>query len=131
MGGATKEEEYLDITVDDAGFYEKTGVLYPSQLQELGFEGDHLYCAFRQSDVKMLLELCDKDPRYHIISGKCGRFENRYVPDRNIYMLAEGDKNPNLVLDMCLKKNPHLLMEEMLDKALAMHHSIDRGDKAK
>jgi hypothetical protein len=35
-------------------------------------------------------------------------------------MLAEGDNNPNLVLNLCLTKNPDLLSEEMLEEALAM-----------
>ena len=132
MGGATKQKNYLEITDDCDLFYERTGILRrPSQLQALGIPSDDIGTAFWEKSTGMLLEFCVENPRYHVVSASSGRFENRYVPGRNIYMLAEGDRNPNFVLDMCLKKNPNLLMEEMLDQALAMHTSIDGGHKAK
>ena len=130
MGGATCKNNCLEITDDHKLFEERTGLLSSWELEELGFHMDDLSGMFGDSAAGILVEFCTKNPQYHIVSASCGRFENRYVSGRNVYMLAEGDKNPNLVLDMCLKKDPNLLMEEMLDKALAMNHSVDRGDKA-
>ena len=131
MGDATMKKNNLEITDDCDAFEERTGLLSNPELEELGFHMDDLSGMFDDYSDGMLLAFCAKNPRYHVVSVSCGRFENRHVPGRNVYMLAEGDKNPNLVLDMCLKKNSNLLMEEMLDKALAIHHSIDQGDKAK
>ena len=130
MGGATSKENYLEITDDFDAFEERIGLLSSWDLEEQGFQLEDLSGMFWECSIGILQEFCIKNSKYHIVSASCGRFENRYVLGRNVYMLAEGDKNPNLVLDMCLKKDPNLLMEEMLEKALAMNHSVNRGDKA-
>ena len=56
--------------------------------------------------------------------------ENRFVPNKNLYMLANGDQNPNLVLDIFWKKDRHLLLEDRLNEALTMGSPVDRRHKA-
>jgi hypothetical protein len=129
MSSATKQEIYLEVTDDFDAFEERTGLLSSWELARLGFQMNDLSGMFWECSTGILLEFCKNNSQYHIVSASCGRFENRYVPGKNVYMLAEGDRNPNLVLDMCLKRDQHLLMDEMLEKALAMNHSVNRGDK--
>ena len=132
MSGATVKKNVLEITDDYDGFVKRTGLLWsPFQVAALGIPSDDFDSTFWEKSVSMLLQFCAANRRYHIVSVSCGRFENRYVPGRNIYMLAEGDDQQDLVLDMCLKKDKNLLMEEMLEETLAMHRSIDRGDETK
>ena len=132
MGSAAQQENCLDITDEVDVFTRRTGLLWSQwQVEKLGFHREEISGMFGDSSVGMLLEFCAENPEYHIVSASCGRFENRYFPHKNVYMLAEGDNSPNLVLDMCLKKDPNLLMEEMLEEGLAINHSVDRGCKAK
>ena len=132
MAGATKQENSFDITDDYYLFAKKTGMnLTREQLDELGLPPGDIGNMFFEKSTSMLLRFCSENPKYHIVSASRGCFENRYVSGRNIYKLADGDKNPHLVLDMCLKKDPHLLLEEMLEEALSINGSIDRGHKAK
>ena len=132
MGGATVKENSVDLLDDFAMFAERTGlIIAPEDLSMLGLHMDDIQAAFWGSSSDMLLEFCKQHPQYHIvtITGP-GRLENRYIPRKNIYMLAAGDSHPGRVIDMCLKKDPNLHLEEMLDETLAKSYSIDRGDKA-
>jgi hypothetical protein len=59
-----------------------------------------------------------------------GLLVNQFIPGRdNLYHLACGDRNPNLVLDDLLHKSAELFMEEGLAEALAMIPDIDGSDK--
>ncbi|MBF0441361.1 MAG: hypothetical protein HQK54_05605 [Oligoflexales bacterium] len=132
MIGATQKPTQLNITDDHSLFVKKTGMLCrPHQLIELGFRMDNISCMFWESEAEALLQFCKENPEYHIISATNGRFENRYVPSRNVYMLAKSDKDPNFILDMCLKKSPSLVAKEGLEEALAIISNIDRGHKPK
>ena len=131
MAGAFNQKNLQEITDDWNEFRKRTGMmLNPSQFAALPFRPDNVCGAFGESQARQLLEFCGEHPEFHIISSTSGVFENRYVPHQNLYMLAEGDSNPNLVLNMCLKKSWELLSEEMLEEALAMDTSVNRSDKA-
>ena len=131
MNGATVHRNQLEVTNDIGPFYRRIGLLctYP-QLEWLGFYLDNSEGMFTLSQSRMLLEFCRDNPEYHVVTcTHPGRLENRYVPGKNVYLLAEGDKNPNLVLDMFWKKNACLLEEEMFDQALAIASNVDRSHK--
>ena len=120
MGGATVKKNYLNLMDDFAMFVERTGlIIAPEDLSMLGLPLADIQAAFWGSSSDMLLEFCEQYPQYHIvtITGP-GRLENKYIPCKNIYMLAAGDSHPGLVIDMCLKKDPNLLLEEMLMRLL-------------
>ncbi|MBF0441546.1 MAG: hypothetical protein HQK54_06550 [Oligoflexales bacterium] len=131
MGSGTKRENDLDVTEDYNLFIERTGLLLSQrQVTALGIRTDNIGATFWESSTGMLLDFCKENPMYHVVTIiRPGRIENRYIPRKNIYMLASGDKNPKLVLDMCLKKDPNLFIEGMLEEALAMSCSVDRGHK--
>ena len=132
MGAATRQENYVEVTDDYSDFMKRIGLLFgPRQMSVIGIPPDEIWGTFWESSSSMLLAFCKENPTYHILTSTGpGRFENRYIPGQKFYLLGEGDKNPNLVLDICLIKNPNLLLEEMLEEALAKSYSVDRGDKA-
>ena len=133
MRGATKQEYQPEVTNDISAFYRRVGLLSSHlHLEPLGFYLDNICGTFSESYAISLLEYCKRNPKYHIVtSTQPGRLENRYVPDKNLYLLAEGDKNANLVLNIFWQKDPSLLLEEMVDEALAIGPSVDRSNKAK
>jgi len=47
----------------------------------------------------LLIDFCDSNLGYHIISGFQGKVYNKFVPKARLYYLAEGDADPDLFLD--------------------------------
>jgi hypothetical protein len=133
MSGASKFEHQLEITNESSAFYRRIGLLKTyRQLKLLGLFIDEIIAAFDESQTGMLQDFCAENPDCHIVTfTEPGRLENRFVPNNNLYMLANGDQNPDLVLDIFWKKDRHLLLEEGLDQALAMGSPVDRRHKAK
>ena len=133
MSGASKFEHQLEITNESSAFYRRIGLLCTyQQLQPLGFNHNEIIAVFDESQTGILLDFCSENPDCHIVTyTQPGRMENRFVPNKNLYMLANGDQNPNLVLDIFWKKDRHLLLEERLDEALTMSSPVDRRHKAK
>ena len=133
MSGASQWEHRLEITNDSSSFYRKIGLLKTyRQLKPLGLAINEIIAMFDESQTGMLQDFCEENPDCHIVTfTQPGRLENRFVPNNNLYMLADGDQNPDLVLDIFWKKDRHLLLEEGLDQALAMGSPVDRCHKAK
>ena len=133
MSGASMQENYSEMVDDFSQFRERTGLLCSlSEVETLGFHVDNIAGTFWESHIPMLLDFCKENPLYHVVtSTRPGRFENKYIPHRNLYILAEGDKNPNLIFDIAHNKNTNLLYEEMFEEALAIRPSINRGYKTK
>ena len=125
--GATRFHDRKEVTDDCHVFFKKTGgILYYKKLEELGFEVSNFSGHFMSSEVSRLVDFCRKHPRYHIITmTHIGIFENHYVPDKKVYLLADGDSNPSLALHVFLKKNSDLFLEEGFAKALAIISQID------
>ncbi len=133
MSGASKFEHQAEITNDASAFYSRIGLLKTyRQLRPLGLEISEIIAVFDQSQIGMLQEFCTENPDHHIVTlTRPERLENRFVPNNNLYMLANGDSNPDLVLDIFWKKNRYLVLEEGFDEALAMGSSVDRRNKTK
>ena len=129
--GASSKQYVKEVTDDYEVFYKRTGLIYDYQkLELLGFKMFSFAGHFQLSSVPSLMEFCKINPKYHIITTtNPGRYENRYVPDKRSYYLGDGDKNKNLVLNLCLHKSPDLFAEEGLAQALAMFPDIDGGDE--
>ena len=119
---AVAHERRIEMYDELLAFYGRTGLIYSfSELMRLGFAKDDVTGAFRSDRIAELLEYCAKRPAFHVITmTQSGRYENRYVPGKKVYYLADGDKNPYLVLNLFLQKSPDLFAEEGLAKALAM-----------
>jgi hypothetical protein len=102
-------------------------IIRNEDLEWLGIQRNNCSGMFDQSQVHLIIAFCEANPDYHIVSvTRPGRLANRYILGKRIFFLAHGDDNPRLVLNPFLKKDEHLLAEEMLDEALAMVPDIDR-----
>ena len=125
--GAKAESNAIQITDDYCAFSDQTGIFLTSiELAFLGFQRDCFSGFFRSPELPAILAFCKENPSYHIISvTEPGRYENRYVSGKQLYFLGDGDTNPNLVLNLFLKKSPELFAEEGLAEALAMIDKID------
>ena len=104
-----------------------TGKLfYYKELEWLGFYLDNVNGRFGQNQVDLLLDFCEKNPEYHIMTQTHpGRYVNRYIPGNDSYFLANGDKNPTLMLNPFIRENADLFAEDMLNTALAVIADIN------
>jgi hypothetical protein len=130
---ASSKQYIKEVTDDYELFYERTGFIYDYQeLESLGFEMFSFAGNFLPSSVPGLMTFCKKNPNYHIITTTDpGRYENCYVPGKRSYHLGNGDKNQNLVLNLCLHKSPELFAEETLAQAFAIFPDIYGGNERK
>ena len=129
--GARFKENLVEVTDDCHAFFERTGTLrYYEDVEALGFETFDVIGHFMGSRAEELVGFCTDQPNYHIVTvTRSGYYENRYVPGQSLYYLANGDSNPNLVLNIFLHKHPELFAEEGLAKALAIIAQVDGGDE--
>ena len=123
-------ENKWKITDDANLFYQRTGLIsHFEELLSLGFARSDYSGAFWGPQVEALINYCKNDPCYHIITITVpGRYENRYIPGKNLYYLADGDQNPTLILDLLLHKSLSHFAKEGLTKAFAIifdgHRSV-------
>jgi hypothetical protein len=118
-----KKEYNLLITDNSNEFYDITGLIYCfMDLIRLGFSRDHTFSGlFIADDVPMLLDYCKRNPTYHLITVTgSGRYENRFIAGERFYYLGNGDKDPDLVLDLLLYKSEAEFMRVGFAKALAI-----------
>ena len=123
---ASAQQDKLEIMVSTPAFYDRTGIIVDYQeIEWLGFNLDNFVGMFGQEDLAALLKFCEENPEYHIVSNtELGRSINKYVPDRKIYQLANGDKNPNLVLNWSLDPMRPLIHEDILREAFAVLNDV-------
>ena len=134
MTGLKRHEPHWEVTDDVQVFFRRTGMLYwYAELEWLGFNLNNVFGLFDNSHRGQLEKFCEENPEYHIMTTTApGLLVNQYVPAKdNLYHLARGDRNPNLVLDDLLHKNAELFLEEGMAKALAMVSDMDDRNKSK
>ena len=116
-----------DLYTDGIAFAERTGRLTDwREILSLGLEPDSVSGGFFADKASVLLNFVQRDPAYHIITfvGP-DRYVNRFVAGQNtIYMLADGDADPNLIFYPFAAPDWHLVFEDMISKTLAMLKDI-------
>ena len=120
----------LEVMTSSAAFHRRTGLIGDyREIEWLGFELSNYVGIFMEEDLPELLEFCEANPEYHIVTcTDPGRNVNRYIPGKKIYHLADGDKNPNLVLNWLLDEKRPLIDEDLRREVLAMlSEGKDRG----
>ena len=130
---ATCQKNQTEVLDNIHAFFRRTGIVsYFKELEWLGFEPNKFSGSFRDAEVVSLINFCENDSDYHIVTmTHPGQMENRYVPGKRIYLLARGDKNPNLALNPFLHKSVDLFTEEVFDKIRTMVSEVDGGDEVK
>ena len=131
MEGARHTAKQIEITDDSQLFYARTGLIFSYlQLEKIGFQMESFSGFFTASRLDELFDFCKREPSYHIISiARPGRYENRYISSKKLYYLGDGDKNPELVLDLFLRKSSHEVIEEGLAKAFAVIFDRNRSEE--
>jgi hypothetical protein len=116
-----------DLYTDGVAFAERTGELNDwNELLRLGLEPDTVAGGFFSEKADVLLKFVRRDPAYHIITfvGP-DRYVNKFVGGpKTLYLLADGDADPNLVCYPFLAPDWHLVFEDTISKTLAMLKDI-------
>jgi hypothetical protein len=98
-------------------FFKRVGQIWIfEELMFLGVEPERLTGRFRSKSVHLLQDFCAKEPGYHIISCQDYKIYNRYLAKANGYYLADGDNDPNLMVDLLSR----LTADEFLQVGQAM-----------
>ena len=129
--GAVANENKMTLLVDIDEFNDRVGLVWDYyELEWLGFKPFD-YCGHFDPDIlPQLLDFCRLNPEYHIVSGfRGGRKINKLVPDARCYWLANGDRDPSLLLNFLHDPNLPLVMEEIITAAAAVFRDIkNRGE---
>jgi len=128
---ATGREDHIELIVDINEFCNRVGLVSSHlELEWLGFKTESFGGTFRARCLPELFAFCVEHPEYHIVTyTDQGRVANKYVPDKNLYYLGTGDKNPCLVLNHLIDPARALATEKMICAALAMVDDVNTGDK--
>jgi hypothetical protein len=129
--GATGREDQIVLVVDIDEFHRRVGLVGSYlELEWLGFKIESYGGSFRARRLPELIGFCTANPEYHIVTyTDLGRFANKNVPDKDLYFLAKGDKNPNLVLNHLIDPARALITEETICSALSVLSDLNTGDK--
>ena len=127
---ASARENRIELIVDINIFYKRVGMVDNYyELEWLGFKTHYFSGSFEAESVPELLKFCQENLDYHIVSyTDHGRYENKYVPGHVLYRLANGDRDPTLVLNHLVDPNRVLIAEEVVCAALAVLHDVKTGD---
>ena len=117
LANPSRIELYTDCDV----FESKVGLIRNYyHLEFVGIQAQSVSGCFRLDSAEMLLEFCLTNPEFHIVSCVApGRYVNYYEPGDHVYFLADGDRNPTLVLNHLISPDWHLEYEDMVSSALA------------
>ncbi|MBM4253599.1 MAG: hypothetical protein FJ146_16650 [Deltaproteobacteria bacterium] len=127
MGAIHKEK--IEFTTSYEEFRDRVKLICSyKEIEWLGLEPKSISGMFFRDDATTLLRFCRENPSYHIvtITGPT-RYENRFIADQRIYLLAQGDSNPQLLLNWSLARDFHLQLEEGTCQALAVIDDIKNG----
>ncbi|MCX6106204.1 MAG: hypothetical protein NTY08_10285 [Proteobacteria bacterium] len=129
--GATANQANIELLVSAIEFRARVGLVDDYfELEWLGFKLDNLCGIFRSADLTPLIEFCSNHPEYHIVSTIApGRYVNKYVPDGCSYALANGDKNPTIMLNHLLDPQWPLILEDAISAAFTEPHDVKNGSK--
>ena len=126
---ATGREDHIELIVDMDEFCRRVGLVSSHvELEWLGFKMESFGGTLRARRLPELLAFCAENPEYHIMTyTDLGRIANKYVPDKDLYFLAKGDKNPCLVLNHLIDPARALAMERTICAALAVVDDVNTG----
>jgi hypothetical protein len=99
MAGYANENR-IELISDRYKFKHYTGMILDfREIQWLGLTLDNTVGMFCDERINTLLRFVEVNRDYHIVtSDSAYRWINRYIPGYDVYYLAEGNKNPYLVL---------------------------------
>lgn len=92
----------MKVTHDHHEFYRTTGmIIMLPRVKQLGLITDDVGATFWPNEMDDVLDFCAKNPQFHIVTylGE-GIFVNRYDERGLMFQLAEGDADPEYMLNI-------------------------------
>jgi hypothetical protein len=121
-----RQKKFRATSDELGGFFRQVGrVWIYEELMFLGLEPDWPTGEFGRDRLHLLQDFCAREPGYHIISCKDHKLYNKLVPDARVYHLADGDDDPNLMVNLLSR----LSADEFLQVGQTMLASVVRDVK--
>ncbi|MBM4252921.1 MAG: hypothetical protein FJ146_13195 [Deltaproteobacteria bacterium] len=110
--------QIFDVTADELQqFFKQVGKVWIyEELKFLDLEPDMMTGEFWGDKVQSLIDFCEENPKYHVISCSGRKIYNKYVPDAFSYHLADGNSDPGLFFDF----ESRLSIQELLQIGYTM-----------
>ncbi|MCX6107594.1 MAG: hypothetical protein NTY08_17355 [Proteobacteria bacterium] len=91
----------FDDTADELQqFFKRVGKVWIyEELKFLDLDPDMMTGEFWGDKVQSLINFCDVNTKYHVISCRGRKIYNKFVPDSSSYHLADGNADPDLFFD--------------------------------
>ena len=90
-----------EVSDDLHAFFKRVGKVWIyDELKFLDLEPEMLTGEFGSDRVQSLIDFCESNSEYHIISSVDGKVYNKFIPKARVYYLAGGDTDPNLMVDL-------------------------------
>ncbi|MBM4254147.1 MAG: hypothetical protein FJ146_19450 [Deltaproteobacteria bacterium] len=130
--GARARVDKIELYVSYSDFNRRIGLINNYyDLVSLGLEGHDFSGCFMCDDLSQLIDFCREHRQYHIVTcDGPGRRVNRLIQGKDYYMLANGDRDPALVLNYLLDPDWPLSYEDGVSSALAELDNIKNGRKS-
>ncbi len=127
--GARAREDVMVLYVNYSEFNRRIGLITNYyDLESLGLRGHDFSGTFSRRQLVQLIRFCEINRQYHIVTcDGPGRSINRLIHGKSYYMIANGDKDPALMLNYLLDPNWLLNHEDGVSSALAELDDIKNG----
>jgi len=129
--GARANVQKIELILRSRDFNRRVGLISNyDDLEWLGLTGHCFAGSFSRKHLPDLLRFCAENPEYHIVTcDGPGRSVNRLLPDRDFYKIANGDKDPCLVLNYLLNPDLQVSWEDTISSTLAESDHIKNRSK--
>lgn len=124
----------MRVCFDYFEFLNVAGVILDrDRVQELGFENNDSCASFYEHNVQKIIDFCKTNPQYHIVtSAGPDILYNRYDSRGDMFQLADGDPDPNYMLDSSRQREQLAKASaELAYKLLAALNSGKRSEDTK
>ena len=110
-------------------FFKRVGKIWIyEELKFLELEPQMMTGEFWSGSVQLLIDFCDSNPGYHIITSTDGKVFNKFIAKAHFYYLADGDTDPDLVVDLGAGLKVQELLEIRHTMFTPIFGKIDGGD---
>jgi hypothetical protein len=97
----SRQQRFRATSIELQQFFKRVGKIWLyEELVFLGIEPERLTGKFGPSGLHSLQDFCSKNPDFHIISCHDYKIFNQCKPNANSYYLADGDTDPDLMIDL-------------------------------
>lgn len=101
VGMDPRRKSFEESSIALHAFFKRVGKVWKyDELRFLDLDPHMLTGQFWCDRVQSLIDFCESNKEYHIISSVDGKVYNKFVPKACHYYLADGDADPKLVFEL-------------------------------